>query len=318
MTMTSWHAYPKVWNLGHPAVKELLLDPVVVQEKIDGSQFSFGLFGPAEDMLEIEPNERHYQLQVRSKGAILQPDAPEKMFVRAVESVRERVSLLHTNWTYRCEYLAKPKHNALSYDRIPLGNLVLFDVNTDEEAYLGPNELRLEAERIGIEAVSLLHVGKIENIEQFREYLDMESELGGQKIEGVVIKNYSRFGSDKKALMGKYVSEEFREIHEASWKAANPGRRDVLEALIAGLTTPARWNKAIHHLAERGELEHSPRDIGKLIKEVQRDVAEECRAEIADALMKWAMPQIGRGIIRGLPEWYKEKLLERQFADGTN
>ena len=41
---TSWHSYPSIFALGHRALAELFLDPVVVEEKVDGSQFSFGLF----------------------------------------------------------------------------------------------------------------------------------------------------------------------------------------------------------------------------------------------------------------------------------
>ncbi len=37
--------------------------------------------------------------------------------------------------------------------------------------------------------------------------LEKESILGG-KVEGIVVKNYARFGKDKKVLMGKYVSEQ--------------------------------------------------------------------------------------------------------------
>jgi len=33
---TSWHSYPKIYNLGHRAIRDLLEDPVVVEEKVDG------------------------------------------------------------------------------------------------------------------------------------------------------------------------------------------------------------------------------------------------------------------------------------------
>lgn len=40
----SWHSYPSTFALGHRAIADLLLDPVLVEEKVDGSQFSFGVF----------------------------------------------------------------------------------------------------------------------------------------------------------------------------------------------------------------------------------------------------------------------------------
>jgi ATP-dependent RNA circularization protein (DNA/RNA ligase family) len=36
-------SYPSIYALGHRAIRELFDGPVVVEEKIDGSQFSFGV-----------------------------------------------------------------------------------------------------------------------------------------------------------------------------------------------------------------------------------------------------------------------------------
>jgi hypothetical protein len=48
MSVDSWHSYPSLFAIGHRALAELLLDPVPVEETIDGSQFSFGM-GDATD-----------------------------------------------------------------------------------------------------------------------------------------------------------------------------------------------------------------------------------------------------------------------------
>jgi hypothetical protein len=302
---TSWHSYPSIFALGHRAIVDLLLDPVIVEEKVDGSQFSFGLF-------QGDAGEPPF-LRCRSKGAQLNLIAPEKMFARAIEVVQSLVPVLKLGWTYRAEYLAKPKHNALAYDRVPTNNLMVFDINTGHEEYMPYAEKAAECARIGLEVVPLVYEGKLESADQFREMLDRVSVLGGQKIEGVVVKNYHRFGPDKKALLGKFVSEAFKEVHAAEWKAANPTRSDIVQRLIETLRTPARWNKAIQHLRERGEIDDSPRDIGKLIKETQADIEKECMDLIAEKLTEWALPEIRRGVIRGLPEFYKEQLLARQF-----
>ena len=191
--------------------------------------------------------------------------------------------------------------------------MILFDINTGEESYLSYDEKKAEAERLGLEIVPKMFEGMITDVQHFRTLLDTTSCLGGQKIEGVVIKNYQRFGRDKKILLGKFVSEAFKETHAKEWKAANPNRSDVVEVLIATLKTDARWHKAVQHLREAGELEDSPRDIGHLMKEVPKDVEKEEVDYIKDKLYEWAWPQIRRGIIAGLPEWYKDRLLERQF-----
>lgn len=299
--MESWHSYPSTFAIGHRALSELLLDPVIVEEKVDGSQFSFGLFDQDGERI----------LRCRSKGAQLNIVAPEKMFTEAVQ-VAQSLDL-RVGWTYRAEYLKKPKHNSLAYDRIPEKHLIVFDINPGHEEYLSYQAKADECARLGLETVPLLFEGLIESAEQFRSMLDRVSVLGGQKIEGVVVKNYRRFGPDKKVLLGKFVSEAFKEVHAAEWKASNPTRTDIVERLIETLRTPARWNKAVQHLRERGQIEDSPRDIGLLIKEAQVDVEKECMDLIAEKLAEWALPQIRRGVVRGLPEWYKDQLVARQF-----
>ena len=297
--MISWHSYPKICAMGHGAITELLFDDVLVEEKIDGSQFSFGKFNG--------------ELKIRSKGQEMILDAPEKMFIKAVETVLALKDLLVDGFTYRAEYLQKPKHNVLAYDRIPNKHLILFDINNGEEQYVSRAYKEAEAKRLGLEIVPVLYQGRISSPEDVTKLLDTVSILGGQKIEGIVIKNYSRFGRDKKVLMGKFVSENFKEKHKQDWKVGNPNQNDIVQLLVNTYRTPARWDKAIQHLRDAGKLEDSPRDIGKIIKEVPADLITECGDEIKEALFKWAFSDLVRGVNKGLAEYYKELLLKRQF-----
>ena len=294
---TSWHSYPKIYALGHKNIDELLFDEVLVEEKIDGSQISFGRFNG--------------ELKIRSKGADIIPDAPPKMFAKGVEIIKTLD--LHDGWTYRGEYLDKPKHNALAYDRIPNNHIIIFDINVGEEDYISYSTKVAEAHRLGFETVPRLFYGTIGSANDVLSFLETPSILGGQKIEGVVIKNYKRFSLDKKVMIGKFVSESFKEVHRAAWKESNPTKKDVVDQLIEQLKTPARWNKAIQHLREAGTLTDSPKDIGNLIKEIQSDTIAECKDEIMEALYKHAIEHIKRGIIGGFPEWYKEQLMNKQF-----
>jgi len=306
----SWGSYPSIFAMGHKAVAELLLESVLVEEKVDGSQFSFGLF--------YDP-EQGDVLKVRSKGAQMIPDAPEKMFKPAVDYVLElhREERLRRGYTYRGEVLCKPKHNVLAYNRAPKHGIILFDINPAPESYLSYDFKVQEAERLDLEIVPRLYEGMVTSIEQFREFLDRESILGGQKIEGVVVKNYARFGLDKKVLMGKFVSEEFKEVHARVWKAENPTQGDIIQRLIEEYMTFARYDKALIHLKEQGKIEGSPRDIGLLMKEVWPDIKKECEDEIKAKLWKWAEDKIRRGVTSSIPDWYKDKLLKQQFEQSS-
>jgi hypothetical protein len=297
----SWHSYPSIYAVGHKAVSDLIGSVCNIEEKVDGSQFSFGVFGG--------------EIRVRSKGKQMEVDAPEKMFALAVDYVKSSVSFLKDGWTYRGEFLAKPKHNTLAYSRVPKNNIIIFDINTGHEEYLSYDEKASEAERIGLECVPLLGSARLETFEQLKTFLETDSVLGGQKVEGVVLKpiQYDVFGKDKKVLLAKYVSEAFKEIHNKEWKASNPNGLDIIAIIGESLRTDARWEKAVQHLKDNGVIEGSPRDIGKLIKEVQQDIDKECREYVAGELLKWAMPKVTRLALRGLPEWYKEKIATEQI-----
>lgn len=315
--MSSWHSYSSIFNLGHKAVQDLLKTSVNVEEKLDGSQFSFGLFNvqEAQGTDGTVLVEAGLELRIRSKGAVMLLEAPEKMFSKAAETVKELKDTLHPDWTYRGEYLAKPKHNALMYDRVPKGNIILFDIEIGEGEFLKYEDKKAECDRIGLECVPLLYQGRIETIDRFREFLTTVSVLGGQNIEGVVVKptNYDVYGRDKKLLMGKFVSEAFKEVHKQAWGESNPSSGDILTRIGSSLGTQARWQKALQHLKEAGKIEDSVRDIGLLMKEIPEDIKKEEEENIKELLFSWAWPHLRRMAASGCPAWYKDHLLRLQF-----
>lgn len=291
--------YPKIYAIGHAAVKDLFKDEVQISEKIDGSQISFC--------------KSSNDLFFKSRGAVIHADNPEKMFLTGVENIKAIKDVLHEGWIYRGEYLRSPKHNTLAYDRAPKQSIILFDITIGLEEYLTYDRLKEEAERIGLEVVPLLHEGKVDNAEALFALLDRKSILGTQKIEGIVVKNYRRFGTDGSVLMGKYVREDFKELNNRNWRQENPTQGDIVQQLIQSLKTTARWEKAIQHLRDKGNLDNSPRDIGNLIKEVQEDIKIEESQWIKDKLYEHFISQITRGSVAGIPEWYKERLAKSAF-----
>lgn len=291
------HSYPKIYAIGHSAVAELFDGDVLVEEKVDGSQFSFSKTADG--------------LIFRSRGAVVYPESAG-MFASGVNAIQGIADRLHEGWVYRGEYLSKPKHNTLCYGRIPRHYTILFDINTGDEVYLSRADKEAEAERIGMEIVPVMYQGRVTSPEEIYDFLKRESVLGG-KVEGVVAKNYARFGMDKKVLMGKYVSEEFKETHGKEWKASNPTMTDVIDRIVATLRHETRWQKSVYRLRDEGKLEGSPRDIGLLIKEIQQDVKAEEKDFIVSKLVEFAMPRIMRASTAGMPEWYKKQLLESAF-----
>lgn len=292
-------SYPKVYNLGHAAIKELFFDPISVEEKIDGSQFSFGVFDG--------------ELSFRSHNQQIDPDYVPKMFKLAVGTVEDVKLSLEEGWIYRGEYLNKPRHNTLCYDRVPKNNIIIFDIDKGIEDYLSPAQRKEVAEMLGFESAPVFYEGKIESYGEMKKFLEEKSCLGGTTVEGLVFKNPHRFARDGKALMGKFVREDFKEVNQANWRSQS-GKAFALELAESYRTVP-RWRKAIQHLKDRSELLNELKDIGPLLKEINKDILEECKTEIAEKLFNHFWKDTARIITKGFPEWYKEQLAQKQFEE---
>jgi len=288
------HSYSTIFAIGHKAILDLLQGPVVVEEKIDGSQLSFGIIDG--------------ELQCRSRKQQIVIDAPEKIFKEAVKVIATLD--LMPEWTYRGEFLSKPKHSSLCYERIPINHIILFDVMIGDQNFLIPEAKLAEASRLGLECVPLF-AKDIVTLDELKEFLSRESILGGTQVEGIVVKNYSQFAPDKKVAMGKLVSADFQEVHQETWRKDNPSKKEFILGIIESLRTEARWQKSVQHLREAGKLEGTPRDIGSLIKEVPNDILVEEEERLKELLFTHFWSDIRRGVTRGLPEWYKRQLAEQ-------
>lgn len=299
---TSWHDYGKIFGVGHKAVKDIWLKNVHIEEKIDGSQFSFGVI---HDRLRIKSHHQDVSDIVGEWG----------LFTEAIAYVRQlhAESKLHVGWTYRGEVVQKPKHNKLEYERVPKHNIVGFDIATGEEEYLGYVDKQAAFGKLDLEVVPYYHYGIVSNPDTIKTLLDRRPLLGGKFIEGLVIKAYGVFGEDKKTLMAKYVSEAYKEVNPVQSTG-----KDFLAELIDTYRSEARWDKAIQHLKEKRLLLGEAKDIGPLIKRVQDDLLEEEGAAIKDKLWKQYGHHLLRGCTGGLAEYYKRSLLEKAFIQDTD
>lgn len=287
-------------HLGDKQLSSLFDGPVQITEKVDGSQLGFG---------KVDG-----ELFVRSKGKEQDLDAPDMMFEKAVEYIKSIADRIPDNMTFYGEYLNKPKHNTLAYDRTPKNFIALFGVyDSVTREHFGIKECKEWAEVFEVDTVPLLFEGEA-NAEGVLEMVnDTVSYLGGSKIEGVVVKRYTPWmfmGSIPQTVMsGKYVTEAFKEVHIKNWKKENTGK-GKLEVAMSQYKSQARWNKAIQHLRDDGRLTGTPKDIGGLIKEVREDIINEEKENIKDQLWEIYKNDFLQVATNGLPQWYKEELVK--------
>jgi hypothetical protein len=293
-------AFPKILHVGEKAIAELFDGEVEVTEKLDGSQLGFGVVNG--------------ELIVRSKGKEQDLDNPDKMFgvaVQYLKSVFTEGKLIEGAFYYG-EYLEKPRHSTLAYDRTPTNNISLFGVMMGGE-FKDYDYIKKEAARLGVDAVPLIFKGKLENAEAVLELVKGVSYLGGSQREGVVVKAYRDWeylGRLHYTVMaGKYVTEEFKEVHQKDWKKLNTGK-GKLEVMKAQYKSEARWRKAVQHLRDDGLLTGTPKDIGPLMKEVKADVELEEKENIKNQLWSLFGDDFLREAQTGLPQWYKEQIVK--------
>lgn len=295
-------AFPKIFTLGHRATENIFNGPVEITEKIDGSQFSFGKING--------------ELIIRSKSVRIMPETCDSMFKLGVEYVLSIQDKLKTDVVYHGEYLRTPNHNTLTYGRVPENHFMLFgarDINLDRFVYKWET-LAEFAEEILCEPIPLICKTELDYSNYYDfciRCLNTQSELDGTLIEGIVVKNYAHdmlIGEQYIPITcGKFVSESFKEKHKVSWSSSNPGN---MQKLANAISTEPRWEKAVQTLRDRGELAADVKDIGPLLKCLNQDVIEEEIDEIKDMLWGIFRKEVLRHVSRGLPDWYKKKLLK--------
>lgn len=291
-------AYPKVISFGGRVVLDRNHE-YYVEEKMDGSQFSFGVVDGV--------------LECRSKSVMIDMDSVPGNFLPAVQTAQVLFAegLLNRGLIYRGEAICKPKQNTLTYSRMPRGSIVLFDVEDSNGIPAIRAEKEIEAAAIGLEVVPVLWRGKVADLD-VAALLDNESYLGGPKIEGFVVKSdepqWIVYGGKEQRLQIKYVSEAFKEFHSKSWRSENPGRKDALSLVVSEIKSEARWHKAIQHMRDEGRLTDSVKDIGPLVAEIQRDLFDDDADEVGRILLKHFRPLLVKEVLRGFAEYYKGQL----------
>lgn len=299
------NSFPKIVALGNRNVENIFEEEVEITEKIDGSQFVFGWLETGEFVC-------------RSKGKQIHIGGEEKMFSLAVSYTSQLPAF--PGMSFYCEYLQRPRHNTLEYGRVPKNNLMLFGISDADGNFYSRPYIETMAQILGIEPIPLIYVGKSEPdhvLSLVGEGEAPTSFLGNTPMEGVVVKNYHRgmnYGELAYDIMSaKFVTEKFKERHSKN-KEYIP-RKDKWQVYMESLRTEARWMKAVQRRRDNGELMLDPKDIGPMIADMRADTFLEHKQEAMEVLWEIYGSEIGRKVVAGFPEWYKEELARGTFSE---
>ena len=238
------YKYPKIYNLGGDENKDLLLfedDILVVEEKVDGGNFSFFINNKTNDIFEC------------SKNRNLITDNDEKTFIKQRIWLREKLKgkKLNLDYIYFCEIMAQ---HTIKYTEIP--DVIGFDIRPKHCAnaegcgmFLSREARENEFDRLGIENVPLIWKGTVREFKKkdINEFIPKSKYYDGL-VEGIVIKNQSRKANNgNHQIYGKFVREEFKEVNKAVFGSIKDKNSDTSK-IVQEFITDARIKKIINKL----------------------------------------------------------------------
>lgn len=302
-----------------PHLGEVLEDDItygnhfIMEEKIDGSNFRFGI-------------SKERGIMVGSKNTDLTETNPQ-MFKpavdwvyreetqKALDNILNRVNPKADDIIFYGEFLAKPHHNTLNYERVPWHNIILFDM-TINGVYQEFNVLFDYAYLLGLEIVPVLKTKEsMFTVDELRQTVNSTmSVLGSVPIEGVVVKSYdSRMHIRKHdyPYMIKYVRDEFKELNKSNWKQQKADENPVNHILNA-INREKVWEKVKQHAQDDGKLEGRMQDMRVLIDYLSTDIEHQWKEAIKEELWTVFQREIQSRMTKGFPDWYKKSLIEKE------
>lgn len=246
---------------------------VVIQEKIDGSQFSF---------MKEEDGKLHF----RSKGAVLTAEK-DNGFGPAIAHLSQPhiAKNIQSGYIYRAEFMRGQRQNKLSYATVPHGHLVLFEAEQIDDFGLGSAWVRHAAAQLGLYAAKVFWEGFANEIpDDLDQFLGVESMLGGCNAEGIVVKALDVKNKAGEFPRYKLVTKQFKEVR-ASKETADVGA--VVDYLFKQYCPEPRLDKALQRARDNG-VELVEANYGLLAKDIGADLDDEC-LEAAIAYFKSAI-----------------------------
>ncbi|MDE2100335.1 MAG: hypothetical protein KGL39_23995 [Patescibacteria group bacterium] len=182
-----------------------------LQEKIDGSQISVS----TQDNVKL-------RFFCGKRERFLDQEEATSLFSKLMMFMGTMAKLLKVGYTYHGEAIQDLRHSTCTYNRLPRGFMVLYDVQDADGRWLTAKEMQAEAARLGLECAAVLHDNTDEKTDPFEvvttllqqiEEGKLESMLGGRP-EGIVLKHPAyckKSDAAPTAMKFKFVTKVFKE-----------------------------------------------------------------------------------------------------------
>lgn len=280
-------------------------DHIVVQEKIDGANFSIR-YDAETDEIAAFSRKNPLTFSNNLRGAWQWAQKLDKSLVKEV---------LGTNLVLFGEWLVS---HTVVYPQDKYQNAYFYDVYAlEEKQYLPQDEVKKIIAHLGLTYVPVFYDGEFQSWEHIRQFVG-KTELGGEYGEGVVVKNMSRINDPNNRLpfYTKIVGEKFveRKPMKKIVDTSKLEERAKLQSLVETVVTEARVAKLLHKMVDENVISENwdEHDMSTIAKNIGKVVYYDCVKEEPD-VVKETGEQFGK-LANGIAMRIIRELLTKRQA----
>lgn len=249
-------------------------DYIVVQEKIDGANFSFG-YDETTDGIKSCSRNRELGLGNNLRGAYEWSQQLDKTKVKKV---------LGNNLIIFSEWLIP---HSVPYPQNRYKNVYCYDVYDDlNKIYLPQSEVKRIVQELDLIYIPIFYEGEFTSWEELKQFIG-QTKLDGEYGEGIVVKNMTRLNDPNNRLpfYTKLVCEKFIETkgHDGvkvidTDKLAEKAK---LQKLVESIVTEARVIKLLHKMVDENIIpeDWDEKHMGIIAKNMGKNVYYDCVKE---------------------------------------
>ena len=246
-------------------------DYIVVQEKIDGANFSIR-YDEETDSVVAFSRKRQLDMITNLRGAW---QWTQKLNKELVHEVLGTTKVLFSEWLVA---------HTIIYPDDKYQNAYCYDVwDTEKEKYLLQDEVEDIVKRLGLIYVPVFYRGEFQSWEHIKQFVG-KTGLGGEMGEGCVIKNQTRLNDpdNKLPFYTKIVTDKFAETKKI--KKVDEGkleRRAELQLIVETVVTEGRVAKLVNKMVDEGIIPENwdEHNMGDIAKNIGREIYYDCVKE---------------------------------------
>lgn len=254
-------------------------DYIVIQEKIDGANFSIR-YDEETDSIKAFSRKTELDFNNTLRGAWNWSQTLDKNLVKKV---------LGNSLVLFGEWLVP---HTVKYPDDKYNRAYFYDVyDTEEEIYISQQAVENIVNRLGLTYVPVFFDGQFTSWEDVNKYVG-KTEMGGEYGEGVVVKNQTKLNSanTKLPFYTKIVTEQFSETK--AHRSSKPvdmdemNKRAEMQALTETIVTEARVRKILNKMVDEGIIpeDWDEHDMSTIAKSMGKEIYYDCVKEEKDVV----------------------------------